>query len=115
MEIKEMRKQTIEEASNEMLLDVTEIIRSAREPGAGATDKVIKVISRVFAYLATVLPMTEFTAAFIAAAAAQFAEMVAGALDDTSRAVYKILCKLLKEHCTTVTVKTPGGRLCEEG
>lgn len=36
MEIKEMRKQTIESASKEMLRDVTEIIRSAKNPGANA-------------------------------------------------------------------------------
>lgn len=103
MEIKEMRKQPIEAASNEML-DVTKIIRSAKEPGANATDISIKAIERIFAYLAIALPATEPTAPFIAAAAAQFAEMVAGSLDDMSRAGYKMLCKLLKEHCTTVTM-----------
>lgn len=115
MEIKEMRKQTIESASNEMLRDVTEIIRSAKDPGANATDISIKAIDRVLAYFAIALPTTEVTAPFIAATAAQFAEMVAGSLDDMSRAGYKMLCKLLKEHCTTVTIKTPGGRLDEEG
>lgn len=115
MEIKEMRKQPIEAASNEMLLDVAEIIRSAKEPGANATDISIKAIERIFAYLAIALPATELTAPFVAAATAQFAEMVAGSLDDMSRAGYKMLCKLLKEHCTTVTIKTPGGRLDEEG
>lgn len=115
MEIKEMRKQTIEAASNEMLLDVTEIITSVKEPGANATDISIKAIERIYAYLAIVLPASELAAPFIAAAAAQFAETVAGSLDDMSRAGYKMICELLKEHCTTVAIKTPGGRLCEEG
>lgn len=115
MGIKEARKQIIEAASNEMLLDVTEIIRSAKDPGANATAISIKAIERILAYLAIALPATELTAPFIAAATAQFAEMVAGSLDDMSRAGYKVLCKLLKEHCATVTIKTPGGNLREEG
>lgn len=115
MEIKEMRKQPIEAASNERLRDVAEIIRSAKDPGANATDISIKAIERIFAYLTIVLPATELTEPFIAAAAAQFAEMLAGSLDDMRRAGYKMLCGLLKEHCAVVTIKTPGGRLDEEG
>lgn len=108
MDIKEMRAQTIEAASDKMLLDVTEILRDVKERNKKVAVGVEEATRRILEYLSITIPTTAATAPFIAAAVQHFTRTMVSAFDDNERRVYDEFCKL-NEHAETVVVKVSGG------